>query len=84
MNNTIDQVRQHRPKMNYTGYSDKWTCVEIDDRFAGHWQIMSGPYFDWCDDNCTDCYNIVKYSHGTIYGRFRNPADAVMFKLKWS
>ena len=75
---------EHRPKMNYTGYSDKWTCVEVTDRYAGTWQWGHGPYYDWCDDNCTDCYNIVKYSRNTIYGRFRNPVDAVMFKLRWS
>lgn len=75
---------EHRPKMNYTGYDSKWVTVEIDDCFADSWQWGGGPYFDWCDDNCTDDYNIVKYDRRTIHGRFRNPADAVMFKLVWS
>lgn len=75
---------EHRPKMNYTGYSDKWTCVEVTDRYAGNWQWGHGPYYDWCDDNCTGDYNIVKYDRNSIHGRFRNASDAMMFKLKWS
>ena len=85
MDKTIDQVRQQRPKMNYTGYSDKtWTTVEVQDRNTGSWQWGQGLYFDWCDDHCIADYNIVKYSRDTVLGRFQNPKDAVMFKLKWS
>ncbi len=73
-----------RPLMNYTGYSDTWTCVEIKDRYASNWQWGKGPYYDWCDDNCKDVYNIVKYDRNTVYGRFRNPADATAFALRWT
>lgn len=80
-----DEVQKQRPKMNYVGYSDKtWTTVEVNDRFAGTWQWGAGPYYDWCDDCCTDDYNIVKYNRNTIHGRFRSAKDAVMFKLVWS
>lgn len=75
---------EHRPKMNYAGYNNSWITVEIKDRFAESWQVMAGPYFDWCDDYCEDDYNIVKYNRNTVHGRFRNAKDAVLFKLKWS
>lgn len=77
-------THQKRPLMNYTGYSDRWISVEIPDQFAGSWCWGEGPYYDWCDANCLDCYNIVKYNHRTIYGRFRSAQDALMFKLSWS
>jgi len=80
----VEEVRQQRPKMNYTGVDSKWTSVEVTDRYAGTWQWGAGPYYDWCDDNCTDDYNIVKYSRDTIYGRFRSAKDAMMFVLRWS
>ena len=25
-----------RPLMNYTGYSDAWTCVEVKDQYASN------------------------------------------------
>lgn len=85
MNKTIDEVRQHRPKMNYAGFNQQtWTTVEVMDRNAGSWQWGQGLYFDWCDDHCIADYNIVKYSRSTVLGRFQNPKDAVMFKLRWS
>lgn len=83
MSINIDEVQKYRPKMNYTGYDSKWITVEVDDDFAGQWQWGQGPYYDWCDENCLDDYNIVKYNRNTIYGRFRNPADAMMFVLRW-
>lgn len=75
---------KNRPLMNYVDYDRNWTTVEINDRFADSWQWGGDPYFDWCCDNCLGDYNIVKYDRRTIHGRFRNPADAMMFKLKWS
>jgi hypothetical protein len=84
MNKVVELIKEKRPLMNYTGYSDKWYTVEIADQFAGHWSWGEGPYYDWCDDNCSEFYNIVKYSHRTIHGRFRNAHDALMFKLKWA
>lgn len=84
MDTTIDQVRQYRPLMNYAGYDSKWTTVEINDRFAGSWEWGKGPYYDWCDDNCADDYNLVKYGRDTIYGRFKSAKDAAMFALKWT
>lgn len=77
-------IHARRPLMNYTGYSDRWTSVEIDDHYAGSWQWGQGPYYDWCDDNCTDSYNIVKYDRNKIWGRFRSDKDAVAFKLRWA
>lgn len=78
-------VQEKRPLMNYAGFHQQsWTTVEIPDQFAKHWCWGEGPYYDWCDANCSDCYNIVKYSKGTIYGRFKNKDDAVLFKLSWS
>lgn len=79
------EIEVRRPLMNYTGYSDKtWTTVEVPDRHAGSWVWGEGEYYDWCDANCCACYNLVKYNHRTIHGRFQNPADAVLFKLRWS
>lgn len=74
----------HRPLMNYAGYNSSWTTVEINDVFDGSWEWGKGPYYDWCDENCSDDYNIVKYGKRTIYGRFKNKEDAVMFKLRWA
>lgn len=76
-------TQARRPLMNYSGYSDRWTSVEIDDQYAGSWQWGRGPYYDWCDENCTDYYNIVKYDRNKIWGRFRSEKDAMLFKLKW-
>ena len=74
----------HRPLLNYSGFSDRWTSVEIADQFAERWQWGQGPYYDWCDNNCTDMYHVVKHSRDTIHGRFRNPADATAFALRWT
>lgn len=60
-----------------------WTLVEVQDRYAGAWQWGRGPYFDWCNANCASDYSIVKYNAKTIYGSFRNPADAALFALRW-
>jgi len=79
-----DEIHRSRPLMNYSGFSDRWTSVEVGDQFAGSWQWGQGPFYDWCDENCTDMYNIVKYDRNTVYGRFRNPADATAFALRWS
>lgn len=78
------EIQDQRPKMNYVDFTDSWTSVAIDDRFYGSWQWGAGPYYDWCDENCRDKYNIVKYRTREIIGRFKDPADAVMFKLRWS
>lgn len=78
------EIENRRPLMNYTGYSAKsWTVVEVTDR-SGGWTWGEGEYYDWCDANCSDSYNIVKYNHRTIYGRFQNPADATAFALRWA
>jgi len=82
MNHSLTQ--ENRPLMNYVDYDRNWTTVEIKDQFAGSWQWGEGPYYDWCDKTCKDKYNIVKYNRNTIYGRFKNAGDALMFKLKWS
>ena len=75
----------HRPKMNYAGFNQQtWTTVEIDDQFYQHWQWGEGPYYDWCDENCTGPYNIVKYCKTTVCGRFKNAEDATAFMLRWS
>jgi len=74
----------HRPLLNYSGFSDQWTTVKIADQFAERWQWGQGPYYDWCDNNCTDMYHVVKHSRYTIHGRFRNPADATAFALRWA
>lgn len=82
---SIELVQKNRPLMDYTTFSpESWTTVEIEDRYAGSWQWGGGPYYDWCDTNCIDKYNIVKYSHRTIHARFKSQQDAMMFKLKWS
>lgn len=79
------EIEQSRPLMCYVTFDSKtWTTVEINDRFDGSWEWGKGPYYDWCDANCSDKYNIVKYGRRTIYGRFRSAKDAIMFKLKWS
>ena len=80
----MKEIQGQRPKMNYVDFSDTWTSVPIDDQFYEQWQWGKGPYYDWCDANCRDKYNIVKYRSREIIGRFRDPADAVMFKLRWS
>ena len=79
-----DEIHRNRPLMNYTGYNDSWFRIQISDRFAGSWQWGGGPYYDWCDANCTGYYNIVKYDRDKIWGRFRSAKDAMMFKLRWS
>lgn len=61
-----------------------WTTVEVTDRYAGQWQWGKGPYYDWCDENCTNGYNIVKYTKSTICARFKSPEDAALFALRWS
>lgn len=76
---------KERPLMNYVLFNDKsWTTVKIKDRFAGAWCWGEGPYYDWCDEHCSDFYNIVKYSHTTIQGRFKSATDATAFLLRWS
>ena len=75
-------LEQRRPLMNYTDYSAKsWTVVEVPD--SSGWVWGEGKYYDWCDANCSDSYNIVKYNYKTIVGRFQNPADATAFALRW-
>lgn len=76
-------VQNRRPLMNYAGYNDSWTSVKVKDQFRG-WQWGEGSYYDWCDENCSDSYNIVKYDSDTIQGRFKNPQDAMWFAMRWS
>ena len=78
------EIQDQRPNMNYVDYDSKWTSVVINDEFYTNWQWGKGPYYDWCDANCRDKYNIVKYKTREIIGLFKDPADAVMFKLRWS
>lgn len=82
---TRAEIQAQRPLMNYVAYeSQTWISVEIVDHYAQNWQWGCGPYFDWCDDNCSDKYNIVKYSRDTIYGRFKSEKDATLFALRWA
>jgi hypothetical protein len=79
------EIEQRRPLMDCVTYSDKsWTTVELQDCHSGAWQWGEGEYYNWCDANCTDKYNIVKYKHQTIVGRFKSAADATAFVLRWS
>ena len=77
------KIEDRRPLMQYAAYNSSWITVEIVDRFSGQWCWGEGPYYDWCDANCVEFYNIVKYNRNTIHGRFKNAKDATAFALRW-